>query len=128
MDYKFKAWIENPKKMIGPFGIFEIRQGEPHFPITEFLLFTGLKDKNDKEIYEGDILENPNYDKDDWERCVVNWHDEFARFGLNFYSPMGGEGYTGREQHIDVFVLKHGCYVIGNVYEDDIYDKNLAKR
>ena len=79
---------------------------------------TGLRDKKSILIDEGDIL---NYtSKKEWksgdcDRGVVFWHDELARFGLRFYSIYGGEGYTGKTEHIVDYIRK--SKVIGNIYE-----------
>jgi len=90
---------------------------------VQIMQFTGLTDCKGKEIWEGDIIDNDSCADlakaegfSFWERGIVRWYPELARFGLEFYSPYGGEGYTGREQHIDLYAKDH--WVIGNEHSN----------
>lgn len=69
-------------------------------------LFTGLLDKNEKEIYAGEIL----FNDDRKEHCVVKWSEEEAMFITEYVV------------HKDCFPLSKSlsnlyCSV-GNVYEN----------
>ncbi len=70
-----------------------------------FLQFTGLKDKNKKEIYEGDVVE--------WCWCGMTKTTlttiVFERGKWTF----GGEGFPE-----ELFGNKNSCEVIGNIYEN----------
>ena len=120
-EIKFRAWIKEKK------AIFEVilidyvtkkvtylleRVGHllnvrnDKFNDIELMQYTGLKDKDNKEIYEGDIL--------------------FESFGERYYKVVFENGsfkaeFKGdfEEYSFDLIdVVAQGCEVVGNIYEN----------
>lgn len=85
--------------------------------------FTGLCDKNGKEIYDGDIIysEFPDGSK---TNCLIGWDEENSCFGLmdeyNYRSKLEGYDFPKFENAIFCNFRKHSkkFEVIGNIYDN----------
>jgi len=123
-EIKFRAWDKIRKIWIHIMSIqwFSgkegcVADGTHSYPFSdiELIQFTGLKDKNDKEIYEGDIVRTPDIADNLWE---IYWHINGFCLGRKRKDksvldwPTDENGYVcyGRSW-VDIEVL-------GNIYEN----------
>ena len=124
---KFRAWDKKNKKWLfgydyshlGGFSLLgevvllgEIQKIQLHdLKDIAIMQYTGLKDKNGKEIYEGDILEFDNKDENNRVRSKVIF--DVGMFGVFFEEIWIGL----------IFLSKRNVELIGNIYQN----KDLLK-
>ena len=139
---KFRAWDKRNKEMVRVTdlrwqeGLEEINtETYVHFPYekdtVELMQYTGLKDKNGKEIYEGDIIREQYYTKkkDTGETRSVEMIDEvkWGKYQDEEYdwttmcwllgtSPLPAEIPTYYNPYWDCLDFK--WEVIGNIYSN----------
>lgn len=75
--------------------------------------YTGLKDKNSKMIFEGDIVKQSihyiNSDEDEEYVSIVKWKQDWCAFALNHINGMIGSSY---------FTVNDNVEVVGNIYDN----------
>lgn len=119
-EIRFRAWDKEYAKMTIPYSLNELLCGASalHKCFQEdyvWMQYTGLKDKNGREIYEGDVVQTYQ-NKFTGPRCVIKYD---------------GHGFCMAEETDDrsmdciwYFIVE----VIGNVYENPELAENLPNR
>lgn len=118
-EIKFRAWLKEEKIMGEVLGIDILHKEiffsnedancyeHTDFKDIELMQYTGLKDKNNKEIYEGDILKL----RDNHGIGVIKYSDEWGAFVVEYIKPRPlavlGMNY-----------YKEDIEVLGNIYEN----------
>ena len=118
-EIKFRAWFGD--KMIKPMSLQKmIHQKDNTIPLKVlekeiiFMQYTGLKDKNGVEIYEGDLLQSFY---NDGEIHEVIWHEESASFRVATYLDNRHGGSFAELFFMDD--IHENCNkIIGNIYEN----------
>ena len=106
-EIKFRAW--NGEQMVSPDyidnrGIAHWRENSIPTSTDKIMQYTGLKDKNGKEIYEGDIVRMANpYTSKLRGSEVIYTYAQFAIIADDDFIPLG-----------DI----QNWEIIGNVYEN----------
>lgn len=117
-EIKFRAWDKLNKEMFNV-EIMDFQERKLYkdsvsyckFENIELMQYTGLKDKNNKEIYEGDILSNENDEKS--YKVIFENGSFIAEFEGDF-----------EEYSFDLIdVVAQGCEVVGNIYENPEFIK-----
>ena len=120
-EIKFKCWFPKTKRMT---ELFVLGQSIEQIENTRreedgiYLQFTGLLDKNGKEIYEGDIIEFAI--ENNTIKGEVEYLDNWAMFRI---STGNNKGVIYDDQSISLNEAEryynNGRFrIIGNIYED----------
>ena len=113
---KFRAWLKNDKEII---DVDEIHWFDGELDIIgdyitfvrkadeiELMQSTGLKDKNGKEIFEGDILKSNKY--------ITSVFYERGAYCVKFSRTPN----TTVTMNVISFIEKYKTSIVGNIYEN----------
>lgn len=117
---KFRAWDKKTQTMLDV-SLIDFKKsvligehwkfGETNFinfDEIELMQSTGIKDKNGKEIFEGDIVDYKG------RKAVIKWHGSYASFIYRFVDELKERV---SEWH-PLFLAYYHFEIIGNIYEN----------
>ncbi len=109
-ELKFRAWNIASKQFV---PLFNEIYGISDFTSTCLIVeqFTGLRDKNGREIYEGDLLQSVGAHREIQRIAIVSWCEEDTGFEA---MPVGCKGEPWRLGSLNPRFWQ----VIGNIHEN----------
>lgn len=126
-EIRFRAWDKKEKKMYRVYGLdfdpkLEVKlTNDPTIDIKsykrvlwndiELMQFTGLKDKNGREIYEGDVVGCADSDYSAIGLGEIVWNQN-GYFEIDYHN--GNRNFIPKEELHEIY----GFEVIGNIYEN----------
>lgn len=139
-EIKFRVWHEDVmlfspcvEELLFEDGGYwtHIRQGD----VAEIMQYTGLKDKNGKEIYEGDIIKTPYafnggsfFDPEDWIGIWIGKVIFSAYHGAIVRKALVWDGAAMDDDLISyvnkpivkksTWSVKRNCEIVGNIHEN----------
>lgn len=125
-EIKFRAWNEVMEKMFtwNEFLNTNMKQTfiAPKSTAMILMQYTGLKDKNGTEIYEGDIVKFKHIGKTimasvkygEWQESKC---DEYDCLHYGYYIDYKWDNYC-ENTGFDLYCASKNCEIIGNVWED----------
>ncbi len=125
-NLKYKVWNKIYKKWLqeGEYHIVCKSDGVAELvadDIFEAVLFTGIKDRNGKEIYEGDIVscEISGRDKEYTKYYKVIFTDKDVSSCGCCTPAFHGSGFVSVDNEGEKGFLNNECEIIGNIYENN---------
>lgn len=118
-DIKFRAWDSENKRMLDVTQVTWSVQNKGRMEVYSvgkinnptLLQYTGLHDKNGKEIYEGDIVKHSSMDT----VFFVEWDSTLTGFELFYWQ----KGVKRKSVYVISYQLNGERFeVIGNIYEN----------
>lgn len=131
-EIKFKVWDDIDKKWltdnniaIGTNGMLWLKEDYDEYHFTndfrtyKIVFYTGLKDKNGKEIHEGDIIKHVNANRFENEAGGEHYDSHCIIGEVKIKNGCWGI-YRNQSRQTDLYSLGNSgyCKIIGNIYEN----------
>ena len=116
-ELKFRAWDKENHCMATDIDLRDFGNGQIEQQLSkgalELMQFTGLLDKNGKEIYEGDIIEAWHEDYEELTTGEIIFKDSCYQIKNKRYWKDGMHDWYSMEQYYPI-----NLDIIGNIYEN----------